>query len=165
MPRNCTSYFITISPQDRTLQYSKLKFANPTYCVFLDDELAIKHIFKKNRITRYIIFPELDDKGRLHYHGKITSLTESQRVSLYKSVRPTLQRIGFVDLQPVKNELECLYYCKKQFAFTSQVLERYQPISPQIQNITVGGRRGFKSQRDLVDSKNPITNYWDLEGL
>lgn len=156
-------YFITITPPERTYAYSKLKFKNPQYCVYLDDKLIIENAFKSSKIKRYILFPEISDTGRLHYHGKII-LSDSQRVSLFKSVKPKLEgRIGFVDVQPVKDDLECLNYCRKNWYTTKTILDIDQPITPQLSKHNRGRKEGFKSPRDLLDlDTNPITNYLEI---
>jgi len=126
--------FITISPQARTIKYSNLKFVNPNYCVYIDDLSIITNAFKKNKIKTYVIYPEFDEKGRLHYHGRIT-VSPTQKVSLYRSVKPILERnIGFTDIVPVKHDLENLIYCMKTFAYTQAMLDITKPISTDILN-------------------------------
>lgn len=159
--------FITISPPNRTHHYAVLKFKNPLYCVFLDDSLVINNAFTKYRIKQYVFYPELDPKGRLHYHGRAT-LSPKQYVSFFKAIKPTLERnIGFVDVSEVKNDLENLVYCMKEWGKTQDVLDVSHPIAPLFHLHTVGGRKGFKSRRDLdvalATSTKSVVEY--LEGL
>lgn len=160
--------FITISPPNRTLRYSLLKFKNPLHCVFLDDSAVINNAFSRYRIKQYVFYPELDKKGRLHYHGRAT-LSPSQYVSFYKSIKPKLERsIGFVDISPVEHELENLLYCMKEWGKTKEILDVSQPIGPLFLLHTVGGRKGFKCRDGHCDksldlSSLTIVDY--LEGL
>lgn len=122
--------FITISPPDRSYKYAQLGLSNPNQAIFYDDNDYIKHIFKRYRIKKYIMYPEFDEKGRLHYHGRAT-LTPSQEVSFYKSIKPYLQRnIGFVDVSVVKHDLENLLYCMCEWGKTSKILDIKTPTCP-----------------------------------
>lgn len=122
-----TSLAITISPKNRVLG-SKLRNANKN--IFDDDTFQIKQILKYNRINKYIIFPEFDDKGRLHYHG-ILSLDRNQYIRFYKHALTKLSLIGFVDVKKLKefqDKLKWLIYCKKEWNISSEILEIENPI-------------------------------------
>lgn len=148
--------FITISPRDRTGAYATLKFKNPLRCVFIDDKQVIEHAFKQYKIKEYNFYPELAN-GRLHYHGRVT-VTPSQEVSLYKAIKPKLQRIGFVDIQPVKHEVENLIYCMKEMGKTPEYLDL------DFENVVIG-RKGFKSLYSGVARRVTTPNNENLEGL
>lgn len=157
--------FITVSPRDRTFNYSKLKYINPQRCVFLDDRLVFEKLFKKYSIKRYVIYPELDPKGRLHYHGRII-VSPSQECSFYKSIKPRLERnIGFVDVSTVVNELENLIYCMKDWGKTQSIIEESRPITPRFLLHTVGGRKGFKSPVSGLDTPRSGVSHSILEYL
>lgn len=156
--------FITISPPNRQQYYARLKFKNPLRCVFLDDKLAITSVLSKWRIKRYVFYPELDDKGRLHYHGRM-DLTPSQEVTFYKSIKPHFERIGFVDNSPIKHDVENLIYCMKSWGKTREILELDHPITPQFILHTVGGRKGFKSRDRDLDAGLPASSISIVEYL
>jgi len=146
-----TSLAITISPKHRT--HGTL-YVNPQRHLYLDDRMIIAFYLKKSNITRYIIFPEFDEKGRLHYHGRIT-VTPSQKVSLYRSIKPILERnIGFTDIVPVKHDLENLIYCMKTFAHTQAMLDITKPISTDILNAP-------KKPIKKLTLNAPLTNSFD----
>lgn len=113
--------FITITPPPR--------HGNQKH-VYLDDKLHIQSSLKK--IKRYMIYPEFDSKGRLHYHG-ILLCTDSEYVSLYKECRPKLERLGFVHtekLETFNNNLRTIIYCQKEWGTTKDILELDNPMMP-----------------------------------
>lgn len=116
---------ITISPPNR-IKWMKMRNHNRN--LFDADSFIITSIMKYNRIKDYLIIPEFDVKGRLHYHGILT-LTNAQRTRFYKHAQPKLTSIGYVDVKHVDNKLKWLCYMKKQWAFTKEVLELDYPIS------------------------------------
>jgi len=123
-----TSLAITISPPNRI---KGTKVRNPNRNMFDEDRKNIKSIFKYNRIKRYIVFPEFDVKGRLHYHGVLT-LDSNERIRFYKHAMHKLALTGFVDIKPLNDflgHLRWLCYIKKQWHITKQVLEISRPIA------------------------------------
>lgn len=145
--------FITLSPPSRTMQYARNKFKNPNKCVYIDDISIIKNTFRRNKIKQYICCPEFDNKGRLHYHIRAT-VTPSQKVSIYKSVRPTLERLGYVDVQPVKHDVENLIYCLKSFKETSQILEIDRPVYGILSETSKKIIKEDNSNKDILDYFN-----------
>lgn len=126
----CQKLAITISPPFRDMYKN---FAQPNRFLFFDDRIQIESIFKYNKIGRYIIYPELDPKGRLHYHGIVT-LSHNERVRFHKHAIHKLKLIGFVDIKPLaklKDNLKWIIYIKKEWGFTSALLEIDQPIMKQ----------------------------------
>lgn len=115
-------YSITISPPERTQAIALKKLSNPLRMIYLDDMLLISQVLKKSKIRNYIIYPELDPRGRLHYHGTI-NMNKTQLTRYYKYSRPWLQRIGYIDCSPTKNPIEWLIYCRKEWSYTKEVLE------------------------------------------
>lgn len=118
------SIAITISPPNRVKWTG---FCNPNRNLYDSDKFIIEAVLKYNRIKDYLIYPEFDVKGRLHYHG-ILNLTNAQRIRLYKHAQPKLTSIGYVDVKPIDSKLTWLCYIKKQWHFTAQVLELITPI-------------------------------------
>jgi len=109
------------------------RYRNPLRHIYDADAIGIQSCFSYNRITHYIIYPELSDAGRLHYHG-IIKVNETQKVRLFKHALSKFKSIGMVDLQMIKigeynyNKLRWLMYCKKNWQFTHRVLEIEIPI-------------------------------------
>lgn len=117
---------LTISPPART--NNKLK--NPNRHLFIDDKYTIQQIFKYNKIKTYIIYPEIDEKGRLHYHGIIT-LNNTELVRFEKHARHKLKQIGFVDTTDCTkfiNNLRYIIYMSKDWLKTKEILEITDPI-------------------------------------
>lgn len=112
--------FITISPPFR---HGDLSYT------FIDDRLQIITALK--RIKRYIIYPELDPKGRLHYHGILT-LSDSEYVSFYKECRKKIEHwIGFVDVKPILSlteNIRTIIYMTKEWGITKDILSIEKPI-------------------------------------
>lgn len=115
-------YSFTLSPPDRTSKYISMHVINPLKHIYMDDMLIIKHLFKKIKLRNYIIYPELDPKGRLHYHGTLT-MTKTILTRFYKYAKPHLQRIGHVDCSPAKRIVEWNIYISKEWPFTKDILE------------------------------------------
>lgn len=123
-------YSFTLSPPDRTHKYIHMHVINPLKHVYKDDMLIINHLFKKIKLKEYIIYPELDPQGRLHYHGTLT-MTKTQLTRFYKYAKPHLQRIGYVDCSPAKRILEWNIYISKEWPFTKEVLDlSFKDITP-----------------------------------
>jgi len=122
------AYSFTLTPPDRAHQYSQMKYKNPLKMVYLDDRLIFQHVFKRIKLHNWIIYPELDRKGRLHYHGTL-NMNHTQLTRFYKCGKPLLQRIGYVDCSPTANPLDWLLYCRKEWHLTKEVLELEIPIS------------------------------------
>jgi len=122
-------YSFTLSPPDRTQSYVKMHVTNPLRHVYYDDALIMEHLLKKAKIRNYIIYPELDARGRLHYHGSI-NMNKTMLTRFYKYVKPNLQRIGYVDCSPTKQILEWHIYCRKEWPYTQLTIDIDIAISP-----------------------------------
>lgn len=108
-------FALTISPPDRTCRYLNLRDC-------YHNDISNYRILLKKCCNHYCLFPELDQNGRLHYHGLI-KLTD--RVKWFKLVKPALQTYGFICVKPLKSFIDHLnwsIYCLKEFAMTKQVL-------------------------------------------
>jgi len=118
---------ITISPPYR----DKYKCnANPNRMLYDDDRIQIKSIMTYNKIYNFIIYPELDDSGRLHYHG-IINLTNTQYIRFHKHAIWKLRNIGFVLITIIKefiNNLRQVIYMSKHWGETKCILNVSYPI-------------------------------------
>lgn len=124
-----TTLAITISPPNRC-KGSKLK--NPLRYMFDEDCAQMMSFFKYNRIKSFIIYPELDDKGRLHYHG-IIKLDLNQFVRFHKHCIHKLRLIGYVDIvnlskKTFEDRLKWVIYITKNWSYTKSVLDLKDPI-------------------------------------
>lgn len=120
---------ITISPPPR---YKYIKNKDPERLQYDDDKSQIKSIMSYNKIYTYIIFPEYDDKLRLHYHG-IINMTHTQYIRFQKHAIHKLRLIGFVDISIINefiNNLRQCVYMQKNWAETKQILNISYPIIP-----------------------------------
>lgn len=133
-----TSLAITISPPLRFRNGTKLK--NPNRVIFDEDRIQIKAILKYIRCGTYILYPELDPKGRIHYHGIIT-MDVNQFVRFYKYAYWKFMLIGFVDYKPLKtfiDKMRWIIYMSKSWGFTRDILEISLPILKNSERRKVG---------------------------
>lgn len=122
------SLALTISPPDRVTKYVALRD------IFLKDCMEIGWLLKQCS-KQFVLYPELDFKGRLHYHGIV--LIHDQ-IKWYKKVMPSIKIIGFIclkELPKTKDRLNWLTYCMKEWGMTRELLGRVrgelaEPIMP-----------------------------------
>lgn len=111
--------FVTISPPPRTGRIPHL---------YLDDTLHIRLSLKG--VKRWIIYPELDKKDRLHYHG-IVSMSDHEYVTFYRRSRPMLEKLGFIQTSKIENlteNLRTILYCQKQWGYMKDLLQVEYPL-------------------------------------
>lgn len=113
---------LTVSPPLRSIRDQRAIFDDDMYFL-MKIRLCSKH---------FIIYPEFDKSGRLHYHGIIRII---DKIKWYKSVLPTLRRsLGFCDIKTIgstmRDKLQVLYYIKKEWMVTKKVLNIDEPIIP-----------------------------------
>lgn len=128
-----TTVAITISPPHRS---DNIAFSDPNLMTYLEDRSYIRQILNYNRIRRYIIYPEFDDKGRLHYHGTIT-LDHNQYVRFHKHAIHKFRRLGFTDIKSLKefdDKLRWSYYIKKNWGLTKEILSQQEPMMVEIKS-------------------------------
>lgn len=128
LPKTYHPYSLTISPADRTLQYTIRKIKNPQQKVYDSDKLIFGIIFRNMRLKNWILWPELDSRGRLHYHGTLY-MNKTILTRWYKYGKPKCEMIGFVDCRLTQGPIEWHIYCKKQWSFTKDVLELDYPMT------------------------------------
>lgn len=68
----------------------------------------------------YILYPEFDEQGRLHYHGMINGYDEIK----YFHLKWKLDRVGYTLVKPIKQPLIWVLYCQKSWRRTSRVFEK-----------------------------------------
>lgn len=123
-----TTLALTISPPLRFGSGTKLR--NPNKYLYQEDMRQLKAIFKYIRCGTYIVWPEFDEKGRLHYHGTI-SFDVNQWVRFHKYAIHKLRLIGFCDTKILKtftDKLRWLLYCRKTWNTSSMILEIDKPF-------------------------------------
>lgn len=104
--------FITISPPTSLM---KLSYRHQYYYDLLDPVL-------RRMCKSYILYPEFDNKGRLHYHGFLHDFDEIK----YIATNYKLNRIGWtkVDkLKTFKDQLRTVLYCQKEWRKTTKIFE------------------------------------------
>lgn len=118
------SFALTISPPDRVVNYALNKVKNPLRSVYEDDLQVIR--LALNRVSvDYIVYPELDITGRLHYHGKLTI----NNMTNWKSYSATkLKTIGFINMKPNPTE-GWDKYMTKEWDQTKTILQISEPIT------------------------------------
>lgn len=153
-----TSLAITVSPPYRC---RGLKRRNPHRHVYDDDQFQIKSIFKYNRIKKFIIFPEFDNKGRLHYHGTL-ELNRCEYVRFNRHAIFKLQEIGFVDVKKLitfTDKLKWNMYCRKDWHISQEILEITRPIWNN--NICLDKKTKNEEYIEIELPKN-IMDYFEL---
>lgn len=127
---------ITISPPLRIVNVIKHK--DPNFHIYFDDMIQIRSILDYNRFEHYIIYPEFDSKGRLHYHGRI-NLNSNEKIRFYKHAMAKLAQIGYfhtsVIKHDIKSQLHWDLYMKKEWPITKEILGIDNPIMPIRQSV------------------------------
>lgn len=120
--------FLTVSPPLRAISNQRMLF---------DDDLFYLSKIKLCS-KRFIIYPEFDVAGRLHYHAIINI---HDKVKWYKAILPTFRRmLGFCDVKVIKtflDKLRVLNYIRKDWYITSNVLKLERPIMPQHRKLVI----------------------------
>lgn len=108
--------------------------------------LTVMEIFNRHKVklkqvkSNFVLYPELDLKGRLHYHGTIC------KTEFFRDDLKVLEDIGFVKIKPIDHVTGWVKYCRKEWKLTKKILKIKKPIQP----------------KDLVDiriSKDILTYY------
>lgn len=123
-------YEVTISPPYRT-EWEKLHLANPTSSMYHCDKMRIRHWCKQAGLKRYVFYPELTEKGRLHYHG-IIRFDRSTRTTFFKSTQFKFKLLGLTQYKPLNTFVDLLrwtIYMHKDWGYTRDILEENYPIN------------------------------------
>lgn len=132
---------LTISPPKRT--------GVPSFH-YRDDLEKLRCIRRCSR--RFIIYPEFDLQGRLHYHGTVHI---HDKIKWFKSVLPSFEKMGFVKVKLDPN-LAWTVYQSKSFGVTSHVLGISLPIYP---GNTRARRQSQEVLRELDSSGRLLPQY------
>lgn len=153
-----TTIAITISPPKRTIMQKNIEPYNLLYNM---DMYHFVSIMKYNRIRRYILYPEFDIKGRLHYHGTLI-LDPNQYIRFYKhAIHKLAIKIGFIDVKKLltfKDKLRWVMYMSKEWGLSKEILSIQDPLLPLHQI-----KHQPKCYYDDSDEGNLITNYFNFE--
>lgn len=106
------SVFITISPPTSLLS---LRYRLQHYHDLLDPIL-------RRMSKSYILYPEFDEKGRLHFHGFLHGFDNIK----YIATNYKLNRIGWTKidkLKTFKDNLRTVLYCQKEWRKTTQIFK------------------------------------------
>lgn len=116
-------FALTISPPDRVVNYVLNKVKNPLRAVYDDDLVIIRKALNRCS-TDYLIYPELDITGRLHYHGIVTI----NNMTNWKSTSSVqLKTIGYINIKPNPSE-GWDRYITKEWDQTKSILHLMEPI-------------------------------------
>lgn len=91
------------------------------------------HIRKLNKCAKYIIYPECNLAGNIHFHG---TLEIYDKIKWYKSVLPTFKRNGFVCIKSNPND-KWTMYIEKDKSTMEGVLNITLPITQETKQITI----------------------------
>lgn len=138
-------YALTVSPPHRN--------RSPRYLYNSDSPYLIRQL---NRCSdHYILYPEFDDKGRLHYHGVVRINNKMSWGFVKYNIDSAL---GYTCLKPLETNIDhirWLLYCRKEY--DSKVLS---PIMPKA--LKKGRPRMVIKQSDIKPYKNrTIMDYLD----
>lgn len=115
------SLALTISPPHRPGKKQELLYYDD-YFFIQQLELCSDH---------FMVYPEFDSNGRLHYHGVIDV---KDQIKWFKKVLPTLQRkVGFTCVKKLgshKDKIGWIVYMSKDWYTSKGVLSLEKPIMP-----------------------------------
>lgn len=137
-----TYYTITVSPS--------YKMIDPERLHAIYERLITKEINKFS--NHWILYPEFDNKLRLHYHGLVVV---NDKIKMYKT-KHKLDKIGHTKIdkpKDFKNRLTYLIYCQKQYAEIKSV---YKPIMYQ-------RMRRKKIIPEVLPSKKTILHWFQAK--
>lgn len=77
--------------------------------------------------VKFILYPETDLKGRLHYHGVIER--NEDNIKNYEWSIKFLSNWCFICVKEIKNLGQWIKYCKKDFKITKKILKTKTPIT------------------------------------
>lgn len=99
---------------------------SPPDCkVLTTSEIFKRHLVKLKQVKgNFVLYPELDIKGRLHYHGTVT------KSEFFREDLKVLQDIGYIKVKPVTNVQGWVKYCRKEWKLTKKILKIRRPIQP-----------------------------------
>lgn len=107
------------------------------------EDTWIYHLKRLSKIdSKFILFPETDIKGRLHYHGYV------YKDKYYPETLKALERIGFIKIKCIFDMEKWLKYCKKEYKITKAMLELPKRFK-YIDNEYVSKYRPINSSRDI----------------
>lgn len=111
-------YAITISPKPNYSRFTDRQN-------FFDHTITFRKWFKKIA-NSYILYPEFDDKFRLHYHGVIHVKDPG---CLYRFIKFCNKNIGFVKVDINQIHLEWIIYMSKEWGITKDILKISDPLT------------------------------------
>lgn len=82
--------------------------------------------------VKYILYPEMDLKGRLHFHGILERNEEN--IKAYNWTIKFLQNWCFICVKEITSMGNWIKYCKKEWKITKKLLRLKNPISNKLQN-------------------------------
>lgn len=128
-PAGLDKLALTISPPEMKLSFK---------------DTFILHLRRLAKIeSKFVIFPETDIKGRLHYHGFLW------KDKYYKETIEHLEKMGFIKIKPISNSDGWLKYCKKELKVTKAILELHKKFK-HIDNEYVSKYRVSNNSRDIM---------------
>lgn len=102
-----------------------LTISPPDCKVLTTSEIFKRHLVKLKQVKgNFLLYPELDIKGRLHYHGTVS------KSEFFREDLDIFQKIGFVKVKPISNLTYWLKYCRKEWKLTKKILKIKKPIQP-----------------------------------
>lgn len=128
---------------------------------FCETMQTIKYL--ANCCNKLYIYPELNQNGRIHYHG-VLYITD--KVKWYKSVLPKFKYTGFVMIKTEINE-HWDEYIKKDSAMMEEILEYKLPIifEKEIDKTWLQSRNNkvFKEKykKKILDNPQTIQAYFE----
>lgn len=133
---------VTISPKDRVGEYYAKRYANPLRMIYDDDVNLIRRALNRSS-NDYVIYPELDATGRLHYHGTVKV---NNMVNWKSTTCGRLKTLGFIKVKVNPNS-GWDKYCTKEWDQTQKILDICVPITyaklksgPKVREIEKGAK-------------------------
>lgn len=119
-----TTLAVTISPRDRVGEYVSKRMKHPLRCIYDDDEKVIRRALNRSS-KEYTIYPELDDTGRLHYHGTVKVY---DMLKWKTNTCTLLKTLGFINVKSNPNS-GWDTYVTKEWEQTKKALDLAEPMT------------------------------------
>lgn len=85
-----------------------------------------RHYISKIRVE-YVLYPETDLKGRLHFHGIIKR--DSSNIKDYLWSIKMLENWCFICIKEINNATKWDKYCRKEWKLTKKLLKLKRPLT------------------------------------
>lgn len=120
-----TKYTITINPKD---EWQSFNSADRLALILAPNNLRLSKII--NDTACLVLYPELSQAGRYHYHGTIEFKSYDNIIKFMLHVIHKLLDVAHVEIDTISDETKWDTYIKKQQIFHNYIYKTYQIATP-----------------------------------